>query len=362
MRTERPNDRRQRSSSLPGRAPTRLLAAGLGSLCLLSLSTMLSAAPYPPAAGTDRDSDAYLTAAEEFLGSVDLDDPDTALERLGGTTATNWALIADGERIANLKCTSGNTDHRGAVIAYRLGRELGFRIYPVAVYRDVERRIGDRQVSGRCALKEWDTVFTQYYWTRNTFTDTDSADKRRLIDALRCENPKPGASDAFRYYARSAYGHPPIAGQQRVPYSGTTKLLDAARDFSNMMVIDTLIGNEDRFPGGNLFFRSVTTSYRVTAGTVVFDDVRLFSLDNEAAFKGSTPASTHAARDLNNHLSRFDGELIAALERLAEDPERLAAITDGDGVLNAFILAGIRHVLDRHAEARRRCGPDMAVF
>ena len=334
--------------------------AGLAAL-LLATGTA-HAESYPPDAGTDRESDAYLAAAEAYLESLDLDDPGVAFRRLGGTTATNWAVLIGDRSVADLKCTSGNTDHHGAVIAYRLGRELGFDIYPVAVYRDVDRTIGDRRVDEQCALKEWGTFLTQYYWTRETFGDTDSRDKRNLIAALRCDSPQPQASEPFRYYARSAYGHPGLPGMRRVPYSGESNLLAAARDFSNMMVVDTLIGNEDRFPGGNMFFRSVDTSHRVVNDSVIFDNVRLFSLDNEAAFKGATPATTHAARDLADHVSRFDAEMIGKLRALADDGERLGAITDGDPALADFIRAGIGFVLARYQEATARCGEAEATF
>lgn len=321
-----------------------------------------AAAEYPPQAATDRESAAYFEAAEEYLRTLDLDDPALEFARLGGTTATNWSVRKDGRIVADLKCTSGNTDHHGAVVAYRLGRELGFDIYPVAVYRQVDRRIGDATIKQQCALKEWDSIFTQYYWTRETFAETDSRAKKELSDALRCDGPKPTADAPFQFSALSAYGDPKIHGARRVQYRGDTSLLQATRDFSNMMVIDTLIGNEDRFPGGNTFFRSVTTSFVEDGGDVVFERARLFSLDNEAAFKDASPASTHAARDLEKYVSRFDADMIGRLKRIAGDSEALARMTDGDERLIRFIQEGIRIVLDRYAAAEARCGREKASF
>ena len=320
------------------------------------------ASVYPPQPGIDRESDGYFKAAEDYLLNLDLDDPSLVFKRLGGTTATNWSVAKDGTIVADLKCTSGNTDHHGAVVAYRLGRELDFNIYPVAVYRDVNRRIGDVKVSQQCALKEWDSVFTQYYWTRETFTDTDSRAKRELVGALQCEGPKPDQGEGFQFSARSAYGDPKLPGARRVFYRGDTSLLQASRDFSNMMVVDVLIGNEDRFPGGNTFFRSATTSFVQDGDAVVFEDVRLFSLDNEAAFKSRSPSSTHAARDLKKYVSRFDAEMISKLQRLAADGEALARITDGSERLNDFLLEGLRIVIDHAAEVEAQCGRDTSTF
>lgn len=338
----------------------RLLAAALGFGGLASWTCW--AGEYPPDVGTNRESAAYMDATENYLSAIDLSDEALVFERLGGTTATNWSLQRDGVKLADLKCTQGNTNHRGAVIAYRLGRELDFNIYPVAVYRQVDRRIGKRTITEQCALKEWASVLTQYYWSRDTFATTDSADKKKLVSALRCDSPKPQADESFTYYARSAYGNPKPAGAGRVRYMGNTTLRQAARDFSNMMVVDTLIGNEDRFPGGNLFFRSVSTSYTNSEDGIVFDDVRLYSLDNEAAFKGRSPGATHSARDLENFLWRFDAEMIAELRRLAEDSERLDRITDNDTRLADFIRAGIQIVLEQYAAAVASCGAAKAEF
>ena len=129
-----------------------------------------------------------------------------------------------------------------------------------------------------------------------------------------------------------------------------------------MMVIDALIGNEDRFPGGNTFFRSVSTSYDEKDGAIVFDDVRLFSLDNEAAFKGRGPASTYAARDLERYLSRFDGRIMERLESLSKDSATLERIAGGDASRIAFMREGIEIVLERYAAATARCGDDAARF
>lgn len=299
---------------------------------------------------------------ERFLRSLDLDEPDIQFELLGGTTATNWALRREGKRIAGLKCTSGNTNHHGAIIAYQLGRELGFSIYPVAVYRDVDRDINGQHITEQCALKEWNTVFTQYYWTLETFTETKSRNKQKLAAALRCDSPLPEPSDAFTYSARSAYGDPALPGKKQTTYRGTTSLNAAARDFSNMMVVDTLIGNEDRFPGGNLFFGSQSRTYQVTDGAVVFEAVRLFSLDNEAAFMGAKPGSTHAARDLGDHVSRFDTAMMERLKALAGDPPKLLSIASGDQRRARFMQQAAAVVISRFEEAQATCDPGAASF
>lgn len=331
-------------------------------LLVLALGDSSLADSYPPPAGTDRESTAYLDAVEKFLTELDLNDSSLSFQRLGGTTATNWSVIKDGRTLADLKCTSGNTNHHGAIIAYRLGRELDFNIYPVAVYREVHRNINGKRLDEQCALKEWSSVFTQYYWTHETFVDTNSHDKQSLIRALDCDHPIPDADDRFWYKANSAYGNPGVAGANRVPYRGETSLIAAAADFSNMMLIDTLIGNEDRFPGGNLFFRSVSTTYERVDGAIVFHDVRLFSLDNEAAFKSQHPGSTHSATDLREQVSRFDASMLGKLQELSGNSDQLSKITDGNQRLIDFLSDGIQIVSNLFDESIDECGTEGATF
>ena len=325
-------------------------------------SSAVLADVYPPAPGTDRESAAFQDAAEKYLLALDLDDPALEFERLGGTTSTNWSVRRGGMPVANLKCSRGNTNHHGAVVAYRLGKLLGFNIYPVAVYRSVDATIAGRHFREQCVLKSWSSVFTQYYWTRETFTDPDARRKSALTAALRCDQARPVETERFQYVASSKFGDPRLPGRDRVLYRGESSLLSAARDFSSMMVVDALIGNEDRFPGGNTFFRSVNTSFLRDGNSVVFENARLYSLDNEATFKSKHASTSHSAADLRRFVSRFDDRVVAALAKLSKEPEVLADITDNDDAMSEFILEGIRFVLETYGEAQNRCGSSAAMF
>ena len=97
-------------------------------------------------------------------------------------------------------------------------------------------------------------------------------------------------------------------------------------------------------------------------GNIVFEKVRLFSLDNEAAFKGRSPASTHSAQDLKKYVWRFDAAMISNLRRLAGDPQALGRITDRNEDLAGFIRQGIQIAIEQYSEAESKCGQEMATF
>jgi hypothetical protein len=172
----------------------------------------------------------------------------------------------------------------------------------------------------------------------------------------------PSAAEPYVFSANSAYGDPKINGVKRVSYRGNTTLPAAARDFSSMMVVDTLIGNEDRFPGGNTFFRSVTTTHHEDGNTVNFDQARLYSLDNEAAFKGRGPASTFSAKDLKDRVFRFERQLIDKLRTLAADNAALLEIADNDSANAEFVRSGIGLVLEQVEHSGERCAADAEFF
>jgi hypothetical protein len=136
-----------------------------------------------------------------------------------------------------------------------------------------------------------------------------------------------------------------------------------------MMVIDALVGNDDRFPGGNLHIRSRYCTHEVgDDGTAVdFGDTRLFSLDNGATFRGSGPS--HAMMDLKRYVTRFDRDMVRRLEDLREIlagegelPEELNFLdfrTQRAGIpAKDFLLRNIDEVLDhvRRCAGHKQCG------
>lgn len=243
----------------------------------------------------------------------------------------------NGLPIANLKCTKLNTYHKAAIVAYEFGKILGFNIYPVAIPVQVNREISFKAKNGQrnlvtitlneeCALKEWSSVFTQYYWTKSSF-QSRILRKKRIVNLLKCQIPKfDQYNNGFEYYSQSRYGHPSSkdlgrGGGKLVTYRGHgNEYKQAASDFSNMMLIDAIMANNDRFPGGNIHFRPIDGLWTEEGSEIVFQQSRLFSLDNESAFRQRI---NYAMIDFKKYVSRFDPTLITKLKELKDKLESL---------------------------------------
>ena len=193
-----------------------------------------------------------------------------------------------------------------------------------------EKKYATVSKNEECVLKEWSSNFAQYYWkvdernalgyaTKSTFTHGNKR-KFQMSNYMKCTSKKEGVYDhSFLYYSATKYGSPDNESIRSlndiVRYRGVEdSYKNAARDFSNMMVMDAVIGNDDRFPGGNLHFRGVDGGYSLNHKRhVVFENVRLFSLDNESALRGG---SSVGMRDLQTFVTRFDKEFIDKLKLL----------------------------------------------
>lgn len=336
-----------------------------------------------------------LEEKEQFLKAFDIHDELLAFKRLGGTTPTNWMVKQDGKPVANLKCTKFNTFHKGAIVAYEFGKILDFNIFPVAVTSKVDREItfdykdngvkksGTIYKKEECALKEWSSNFVNYYWkvdrvnSANSTFSSASGDKRKIIDQLNCKKIK---SDGVITLQMITDGGSPGASEigsksNSINYIGTTTLNQVARDFSNMMLMDAILGNDDRFPGGNLQFKSTNGKYRVSEDrrTVVFEEARLFSLDNESVMRGG---HSYGMADLKKYVTRFDREFIDNLVNLKTELERLDLtkpitgkfdflnfrIWKGSGHVVKYLLGNIKQVLSHVENSERVCGGDQTYF
>ncbi len=241
----------------------------------------------------------------------------------GNTTLTTWEVISEGKTIANLKCQDGNTRPWAEYSAYKLGRLLDSPMYPVVSLIDIQSQaLSKKMVDGlrslppsprlnghlqsgfygkTCALKEW-AAHKGYNWygqrhpkdadfsERTTFLKT-SAEKTRLANYLTCRNGADG---------RSTFNFQTGKGEA----IGTGDFMETAKDFSNMMLIDVLISNKDRFPGGNIAVRQVG------------DEWKLFSLDNGAG--GDASMGEWSYLDMARFLRRFDKGMLQRLRMLGQ--------------------------------------------
>jgi len=100
-------------------------------------------------------------------------------------------------------------------------------------------------------------------------------------------------------------------------YNGRLNEWQMARDLSDIMVVDVLASNEDRFPGANIEFKSLSGVKETSDCVFDFGESRLFSLDNGATFKGT---QSNGWMDFSKRvkISRFRKETFRRLTQIKE--------------------------------------------
>lgn len=329
------------------------------------------------------------TEVEKHLKDIDLKSNQYGFKKLDGSNSNNWAIKHQGKTIANLKCSGKNTFHPAGRIIYQLGKLLDLNYYPVAIPYKVERKIlfhylkdgkileGVKFIKDECILKEWVNVYAPYYWIidkksgKNSFLSS-SKSKLRLVEALNCKSDSMNMDHYFYSFSSRGFLNKRNA-EDRIYYLGKTSLYEAARDFSNILVMDAIIGNEDRFPGGNLHFRSRSNSYSTKSKKIFLKEPGLFSLDNESSFRGD---DHKALLILEEYVSKFDHSLITKLKDLktrlksvdtnTELPSDLKFLNYKTWITNKpvlnVIVQNIQSVLDVVKKAEKKCSADTIYF
>jgi hypothetical protein len=224
------------------------------------------------------------------------------------------------ERVtAALKVRSHQLQHgyQSEIAAYRIGRLLGLDNVPPAIYRRAS----------------WDEIRRRFH--KDTLDRRDSVRRAVLWDD---DGSVPGAAiywiKGLRYMEAENEGswRSWLRGGE-IPSSKTT----LARDLSTMVVFDFLIGNWDRFSGGNL---SIDASGR-----------RAYLRDNDRSF--STPLPERQYQKLLDRLTRterFSETMFRRLMALDEAAIGAELARDPSHEANPILSdAQIADVLDRRA-------------
>lgn len=221
-----------------------------------------------------------------------------------------WVKVKDGngKNIAIFKPTNGNTYHRGEVFTYQMAKVLGIeQMYPVTMlhqlddqgcekfvaalekvkYKGMKERNRVRLIK-KCrkgalegAVKEWVAGF-QFFQAIGT---SEKMKKHKVFSYLRHRYRQPPKGKTVKAKTVTKYYKPDHC--RRGTYKGTLDLAQLARDVSDLLIMDVLNANEDRFPGANIDFKSLGESKEVSDCVFDFGPSRLFSLDNGATFKGT---------------------------------------------------------------------------
>lgn len=282
-----------------GDALSRVLG-GLGALAVLLAASLVTAAPPGlPESETQR-------AFFEFVRTLDLSSPAIGLTTNRSGTSAYAVLVIDGRKWGALLPKNSATNLHGEVAAFEIGRALGLERlvgagahYTLAgpglerfrdllageTYRGAKEENRQRILAEIAKSPSIPTVVKPWQVKPYDYDRGVSGNTLRLTDPI-----AKFLDDAAPQPSANAMTIPGVPGAARE--------IDLARSLSNVLVIDVLTGQWDRFSGGNL---------QVTSEN---DEIRFVALDNGGTWEGKG-----ALRKYLGLLKRFDRNIAA---RLAE--------------------------------------------
>lgn len=297
----------------------------------------------------------------QILSSFDINNPDNKLslmKDLQGTSIILKVKDKDGNKIGVFKPDSGSTLAQGEYAIYKLGNEIGFNIYPASKLCS----LNINSLKKVKALLE-NTQFKKFYGKKHIPHMKAKEKNRKImisnIDSLiKTNTPLKGVlkvwiSDLQFYmglgtikgYKNHKINKYMSAGSINPPHEKyiikqCTKLLDPlgctygnsyidelAHDMSTMLVIDSILGNRDRFPGGNVHFSSLGEVNK-KGDNSYYKIARLMALDNGAVLQKTKYPNTKFMSDLK--LSKFNKIHIEKLISLRQkkDLQKLLELDD----------------------------------
>lgn len=282
--------------------------------------------------------------------SLDLNGVATTFDTLRDFDGTSIIIKVEdadnGDNLAVIKTTSSNTRVDAEIYAFRLATFLGFAdivapTSPVVLdaggiekvlsliadreyddsYKERQRRelvaeleqlIEDGGIY-QGAIKPWINGMQQHpgLGHRESFGD------QPVVEYLRATGPLPDATITELRNITRLYGDG--------LYYGEIPMNQLAQDLSNLMLMDSLMGQNDRFAGGNVHYRSVTGEVidegeHNGRGRHFLGDVRLLALDNGAALRSREGGAIDDLQgDIvsSTRIERFERESVDQLRALA---------------------------------------------
>lgn len=288
--------------------------------------------------------------AEQVLAELDVAGEGTTFDLLSDFEGTSIIIrvrdAATRDKLAVIKTTTSNTRVEAEVYAHRLSTFLGFGelvadVHHVALsggaldkleallngirYSDEgkeSRRL--RVIRQVRAARQADSAFmgAMKPWLRAFIFHSGLGHRESLATSdvmtyLRARGPQPTDEEVrLRQYTRL---YEPLGTHQ-----GTIAMWQLAEDLSNIMLLDALTGQNDRFPGGNVHFMSVAgeeVEIGERRGRPIYEmgEVRLLALDNGAALHDQIGSGIRDLRgDIvgGTRVERFERETLEHLDAL----------------------------------------------
>jgi len=301
-------------------------------------------------------SEAELDRAAAGIERFDINAAGNRFKLLGdfeGTTIIFKVYDSSGATAGGLKLPSRYSNYRGEIAAYRIARFLGVTIFPATVPKSLDAATAAR-LAAMLEAKEFRTDRDDHH---KRAIETKEENRRAALRMLRGEG---GVEGCFKEWVeniqfvsqvgtRESLGGHPVMGYLKadgpLPPEGAarlkqcTSLMDEkgcftgsiewrrlARDISDMMLVDALSGNLDRFPGGNVHMRSLGGPGKKAKGGVYFPAVELLALDNGATFMSPSPNNLDDLTGRSSPALRVERFAAGRYERLLE----MKALLDGD--------------------------------
>ena len=317
------------------------------------------------------DEEIYFAAEEKLLLQFDINDPGNKLSLLDDLEGTSMILKVKnpaGRTIGVFKPTSGNTSHVSEIVAYRLCRRLKLPVCAPTIHKTLSLETIDRftELMEQHEFKsEKGSRHKGHYLAKERF-------RKALLEKLDATQSLPGAfkswiSPLILYEGlgriSSARKHPvheflsydgPIVSDEAFELSQCTqiykphgcyraeiKLRALAEQFTGVLVVDALIGNNDRFSGGNMHLFSLEGRYvQESEGRYLLPSPSLLMLDNGSGFmrnpQGGLNVLTRKLKITRFARRQFDG-LFQLWNDFRHDRKRVMAEL---GLIDSYEHAG----------------------
>lgn len=316
------------------------------------LITLLVLLPllFSPAWGQPSEQEAaYFQNEEALLLDFDINNPQNTLSLLGDLDGTSMILkVADpaGRTIGVFKPTSGNTLHVSEIVAYRLCRRLGLPVCTPTIHKTLSgatlQRFADILEQHTYQAPE-NSRHTGHFKSKERF-------RKALIARLRTADVLPGVLKTWvtplilyeglgripsvkkhPLYPYMRHDGPEVLDETFTIrqctkiykpagcYSADIGYYDLLEQFTGILIVDAIIGNNDRFSGGNVHLFSLESRYiQLRENRYRLPSASLLMLDNGSGFmRGPSRALNVIRKKLK--ITRFARAQFRALNALWED-------------------------------------------
>jgi hypothetical protein len=290
------------------------------------------------------------------IDQVDLNHGELIFDLMGDLEGRSIILkIKDKDKktIGVFKPSSGSTLHRGEYASFKLASAIDFNAYSPAALKSIDPKNQNRIIQ----LLE-SIVFDKNHGEQFKKDIITKERNRKIIleelkQNIKTEQPLDGV---YKTWIKNISFYMPLGTikglkkhpvykylnykAKKVPHkktvlkqctkifkptgctSGFAYLDELTKDMSTIILLDSVIGNADRFPGGNLHFRALNDKDVDTKPEERdFKEIRLLSLDNGAVLKPNDKTGLNTLKTLK--ISKFVKEHVQKLKNLQnkKDPE-----------------------------------------